>query len=234
MKSGVESLSTFSPKHIPTSVQVGAYEPNIEYSHDNSYPFHRPMRRRNYLRTVGSLPLITGGVAGCLTNITSETTSGNTDGVTEQTLTAQEIGKGWKYTESGSPTVADSGTIVASYRATDPYSRTVKLRLWPCEGETLEELGSCSLGNLPKQKRTNGSIETATRTLGKNTFLWWDSVATDIEVVTVNNVFRLTHTPGTESNQEIQSRDARVEEVVKIARLQTENLTQRNSTEIEK
>ena len=182
------------------------------------------MQRRNYLRALGSLPLVATGVAGCLSGITS--------GPAERALTAQELGGAWTYTETGSPTVTDNGTIVANYRASDPYSRTVRLRLWPCEGETLEALGgTCSLGNLPEQMRANESVETAERSLGETAFLWWADVSTDIEVVTANHVFRLTHTPTVESNtdsaQEIPSRDARIEEVTDIARLQTEKLARR-------
>ena len=141
------------------------------------------MRRRSYLRALGSLPLIVTGVAGCLSGITS--------GPAERALTAQELGETWTYTETGSPTVTNSGTIVANYRANDPYSRTVRLRLWPCEGETLDALGgTCSLGNLPEQMRANESVETAERSLGETAFLWWTDVTTDIEVVTANHVFR--------------------------------------------
>lgn len=178
------------------------------------------MQRRQYLRVLGFLPVAASGVAGCLSGVMS--------GPAKQALTAQELGEAWTYTETGSPTVADSGTIVANYHASQPYPRTVRLRLWPCEGETLEALGSCSLGNLPRQKRANESIETATRSVGETAFLWWDSVVTDIEVVTSNHVFRLTHTPRTEASSstatEMPSRDTRIEELTTIARLQTEKL----------
>ena len=179
------------------------------------------MRRRSYLRALGSLPLVATGVAGCL--------SSGTNGPAKRALTAQELGEAWTYTETGSPAVTDTGTIVANYRASEPYSRIVRLRLWPCEGETLEALGgTCSLGNLPEQKRANESVETAERSLGETAFLWWADESTDIEVVTANHVFRLTHMPAIESDadttQEIPSRDARIEEVTDIAQLQTEKL----------
>ena len=179
------------------------------------------MRRRRYLRTLGGFPLVAAGAAGCL--------SGGTNGPAERALTAQEIGEMWTYSEGGSPTIAESGTIVANYHASDPYPQSVQLRLWPCEGETLEALGgTCSLGNLPTQKRANESVETMNHSLGETAFLWWTDVATDIEVVTANHVFRLTHTPtgeaNTNSNQEIPSRDARIETVTNIARRQSEKL----------
>jgi hypothetical protein len=182
------------------------------------------MRRRNYLRALGGLPLVAAGAAGCL--------SSGTNGSAERALTAQQLGEAWTYTETGSPTVTEKGTIVANYRASDPYSRTVRLRLWPCEGETLEALGgTCSLGGLPDQKRANESVETADRSLGETAFLWWSGEATDIEVVTANHVFRLTHTlageSDTDTSQELPSRDARVKEVTDIARLQTEKLARK-------
>ena len=190
------------------------------------------MERRTYLRVLGSVPLIASGVAGCLSNITggngSDSTGGNASanvtGMATRAIQARDIGEAWTFTESGTPTVADNGTVVAEYRASDPYSRAVRLRLWPCEGETLDALGSCSLGNLPDQKRANESVETADRSLGENAFLWWSGVNTDIEVVTANNVFRLTHMPAVESTQELPSRDARIEELTEIARLQTDHL----------
>jgi hypothetical protein len=102
------------------------------------------MRRRSYLRALGGLPLVAAGASGCL--------SDGTNGPTERALTAQQIGEAWAYTEGGSPTVTDSGTIVANYRTSEPYPQTVRLRLWPCEGETLEALGgTCSLGNLQNE-----------------------------------------------------------------------------------
>ena len=179
------------------------------------------MRRRSYLRALSGLPLVAAGAAGCL--------SGSTNGPAKRALTAQELGEMWTHSEGGSPTVAESGTIVANYHASDPYPRSVKLRLWPCEGETLEALGgSCSLGNLPSQKRANESVETMDYSLGETAFLWWTDIATDIEVVTANHVFRLTHTPtgegNTNSDQEIPSRDARIEAITNIARQQSEKL----------
>lgn len=182
---------------------------------------------------LGSVPLIAGGVTGCLANITggngSNSTGGNASanvtGMATRALQAQTIGETWTFTDSGTPTVADNGTIVAEYGASDSYSRTLRLRLWPCEGETLDALGSCSLGNLPDQKRGNESVETADRSFGDNAFLWWTGVNTDIEVVTVNNVFRLTHMPAVESTQELPSRDARIEELTEIAQLQANQLS---------
>ena len=181
---------------------------------------------------LGSVPLIAGGVTGCLANITggngSNSTGGNASanvtGMATRALQAQTIGETWTFTDSGTPTVADNGTIVAEYGASDSYSRTLRLRLWPCEGETLDALGSCSLGNLPDQKRGNESVETADRSFGENAFLWWTGVNTDIEVVTANNVFRFTHMPAVESTQELPSRDARIEELTEIAQLQVEHL----------
>ena len=190
------------------------------------------MRRRTYLRLLGSVPVIAGGVTGCLSNTTggtgSDSTGGNASanvtGMATRAIQARDIGEVWTFTDSGTPTVADNGTIVAEYRASDPYSRTVRLRLWPCEGETLDALGSCSLGNLPDRKRANESVETADRSFGDNAFLWWSGVNTDIEVATADNVFRLTHMPAVESTQELPSRDARIEELTEIARLQTDHL----------
>jgi hypothetical protein len=179
------------------------------------------MQRRRYLHALGSLPVAAVGIAGCL--------SSDTNRAAELALMAKELGKAWSYTESGVPTVTDSGTIVANYAANDPYPRTVMLRLWPCEGETLEALGSCSLGNLPDRKRANESIETATRSFGKTAFLWWTGVTIDIEVVVPNYVFRLTHTPVVEAAEEIPPRDARIEELTHIARLQTKKLLQTNT-----
>jgi hypothetical protein len=189
------------------------------------------MKRRKYLRTLGSLPAVAVGVTGCLAGGTNEPSSSGTTGAAKLALTAEELGKAWAYTESGAPTVADSETIVAKYIANDPYPRTVMLRLWPCKGETLEALGSCSLGNLPDRKRANESIDTTTRSFGKTAFLWWEDVTTDIEVVVPNHVFRLTHTPIVETTQEIPSRDARIEELTHIARLQAKKLRQMNRTE---
>lgn len=179
------------------------------------------MRRRSYLRALGGLPVVAVGASGCL--------SGGSNGPTERALTAQQLGEAWAYTEAGSPAVTDNGTIVANYRASERYPQMVRLRLWPCEGETLEALGgTCSLGNLPERMRANASVETADRSLGETAFLWWSDVATDIEVVTANHVFRLTHTPTGEANtntsQEIPSRDARIEDVTNIAQLQTDKL----------
>lgn len=200
------------------------------------------MQRRKYLRALGSLPLVAVGITGCLSNDANETTSNDTNkaasGNTNEApssdtseaaklaLTAKELDKAWTYTKSGAPTATDKGTIVANYAASDPYPRTVLLRLWPCKGETLEALGSCSLGNLPDRKRANESINTATRSFGKTAFLWWNGVTTDIEVVVPNYVFRLTHTPLVEETQEIPPRDARIEELTYIARLQAKKLRQ--------
>ena len=184
------------------------------------------MQRRSYLRALGGLPLVAAGISGCL--------FGGTNGRTERALTAEQLGEVWSYTEGGSPMIADTGTIVAKYRASEPYSRTVRLRLWPCEGETLEALGgTCSLGGLPDRMRANESVETADRLIGETGFLWWADVATDIEVVAANHVFRLTHTPVTQADtsQEIPSREGRIEEVTDIAQLQTEKLTRITETE---
>lgn len=187
------------------------------------------MRRRAYLRALGGFPFVAAGVSGCL--------SSSTSGRAQRALTAQQLGEAWTYTEGGSPTITDSGTIVAYYRASDPYPQSVRLRLWPCEGETLDALGgTCSLGNLPEQKRANESVETADRSVGETGFVWWTGIATDIEVVTSNHVFRLTHTPteeATDTNQEIPSRNARVEEVTNIARLQSDKLARIAETKID-
>jgi hypothetical protein len=59
--------------------------------------------------------------------------------------------------------------------------------------------------------------------------LWWNGVTIDIEVVVPNYVFRLTHTPIVEATQEIPPRDARIEELTHIARLQTKKLLQTNT-----
>lgn len=184
------------------------------------------VRRREYLRALGTLPLLTVGFAGCL--------SDGASGPAERALTADELGEAWSYTESGSPTTTDRGTIVARYRASDDYPRTVRLRLWPCRGETLDALGgTCSLGNLPERQRANESVETADLSLGETAFAWWTDETTDIEVVAANHVFRLTHTPvvDTEGSSAgaIPSREARIDELLEIARLQTEKLARRTT-----
>ena len=179
------------------------------------------MRRRNYLRVLGSLPFVAAGVSGCL--------SGRMSGPAERALTADAIGDAWTYSDGGSPVVTESGTITASYHADEPYPQTVRLRLWPCEGETLDALGgTCSLGNLPDQMRANESVTTADGSVGETAFLWWTDTVTDIEVVTANHVFRLTHTPlsGTDSaaDPEIPPQDDRIETVTRIAQLQTDKI----------
>jgi hypothetical protein len=170
---------------------------------------------------LGGLPVVAAGASGCL--------SGSMSGPADRALTAEAIGEMWSYSEGGSPVVTESGTVTASYRADEPYPQTVRLRLWPCEGETLEALGgTCSLGNLPDQMRANESVSTANRSVGETAFLWWTDVVTDIEVVTANHVFRLTHTllsePDSDTGRETPSRDDRIETVTRIAQLQTEKI----------
>ncbi|RJT07098.1 hypothetical protein D3261_03565 [Halococcus sp. IIIV-5B] len=180
------------------------------------------INRRRYLQAFAGVPLVAAGVSGCLANETSQ--------AVQRALTAQQLGEAWSYTEGGSPTALENGTITANYRSANPYIRTVRLRLWPCEGETLDALGGdCSLGNLPDQMRANQSVMTADRALGETTFLWWTETTTDIEVVISDHVFRLTHTPSSETNtdttQEVPSTDARIGEITDIAQRQADKLS---------
>ena len=190
--------------------------------------------------TSPSTDTTTESPASTITTSTTDTTTEPTTTTSMVTLEPpanrllrpRQLGESWEYTDESMPRTTDKGTITGVYRTTRNYTRTVRTRLWPCEGETLKALGgTCSLGNLPAQKRANESVETTDRSLGETAFLWWTDIAIDIEVVTANHVFRLTHKPIIESNtntsQNIPSRDARIEEVTDIAQLQADKLARR-------
>jgi hypothetical protein len=84
-------------------------------------------------------------------------------------LRPMTVGEGWAYTDDSMPTVTESGTITGVYRTTQNYTRTIRTRLWPCEGETLDALGgTCSLGSLPERYRNMEDVETTTLPVGEN------------------------------------------------------------------
>lgn len=144
-------------------------------------------------------------------------------------LLAPALGTGWGYVDGSAPRVRDNGTITALYRGTQPYARTLRTRLWPCEGQTLDALGgTCSLGSLPSRYRSRDDIETADPAIGETAFAWWSGPRTDIEVVAADHVFRMTHTPlaerADESTASLPSRAARLTELIGFARQQAETL----------
>jgi hypothetical protein len=142
-------------------------------------------------------------------------------------LAATALGEGWRYVDGSAPQVRTNGTITATYRGTQPYTRTLRTRLWRCEGETLDALGgTCSLGNLPDRYRAREGVETASPTVGDTAFAWWSGPRTDIEVVAADHVFRMTHTPRQADGPtgSLPSRESRLNALVEIARRQTEKL----------
>jgi hypothetical protein len=144
-------------------------------------------------------------------------------------LLAPALGTGWGYVDGSAPRVRDNGTITALYRGTQPYARTLRTRLWRCEGRTLDALGgTCSLGSLPSRYRSRDDIETADPTIGETAFAWWSGPRTDIEVVAADHVFRMSHTPLAERTDEntarLPSRAARLTELIGLARQQAEKL----------
>ena len=145
-------------------------------------------------------------------------------------LAATVLGEGWTYVDGSAPQVRTNGTITATYRGTQPYTRTLRTRLWRCEGETLDALGgTCSLGNLPDRYRARDGVETASPAVGDTAFAWWSGPPTDIEVVAADHVFRLTHTPLTDrangSADALPARESRLTALVGIARRQAEKLS---------
>ncbi|WP_049900115.1 hypothetical protein [Halococcus agarilyticus] len=146
-------------------------------------------------------------------------------------LLAPALGTGWGYVDGSAPRVRTNGTITALYRGTREYTRTLRTRLWRCEGRTLDALGgTCSLGNLPERYRTQEGVETASPAVGETAFAWWssDDARTDIEVVAVDHVFRMSCMPLTEqaggSSTSLPSRDVRLTELVELAQRQAEKL----------
>ena len=146
-------------------------------------------------------------------------------------LLAPALGAGWTYADGSAPRVRDNGTITALYRGTEAYTRTLRIRLWRCEGQTLDALGgTCSLGTLPSRYRSRDDIETASPTIGETAFAWWtsDDARTDIEVVAADHVFRMSCMPLAEqasgSSTSLPSRDARLSELVELAQRQAEKL----------
>jgi len=145
-------------------------------------------------------------------------------------LAATVLGEGWTYVDGSAPQVRTNGTITATYRGTQPYTRTLRTRLWRCEGGTLDALGgTCSLGNLPDRYRAREGVETASPAVGDTAFAWWSGPPTDIEVVAADHVFRLTHTPLTDrangSADALPARESRLTALVGIARRQAEKLS---------
>ncbi|WP_256686414.1 hypothetical protein [Halococcus qingdaonensis] len=144
-------------------------------------------------------------------------------------LLAPALGTGWGYVDGSAPRVRDNGTITALYRGTQAYARTLRTRLWPCEGRTLDALGgTCSLGSLPSRYRSRDDIETADPSIGETAFAWWSGPRTDMEVVAADHVFRMTHTPLAaqvdEGTASLPSRAARLTELIGFARQQAEKL----------
>jgi hypothetical protein len=144
-------------------------------------------------------------------------------------LLAPALGTGWGYASGSTPRVRDNGTITALYRGTQSYTRTLRTRLWRCEGRTLDALGgTCSLGSLPSRYRSRDDIETASPTIGETAFAWWSGPRTDIEVVAADHVFRMSHTPlaeqADENTSSLPSRAARLTELIGLAQQQAEKL----------
>ena len=145
-------------------------------------------------------------------------------------LAATVLGEGWTYVDGSAPIVRTNGTITATYRGTQPYTRTLRTRLWRCEGGTLDALGgTCSLGNLPDRYRAREGVETASPAVGDTAFAWWSGPPTDIEVVAADHVFRMTHTPLADrangSADALPARESRLTALVGIARRQAEKLS---------
>ena len=142
-------------------------------------------------------------------------------------LLAPSLGAGWGYVDGSAPRVRANGTITALYRGTQEYTRTLRTRLWRCEGQMLDALGgTCSLGNLPDRYRAREDVETASPAVGDTAFAWWSGPRTDIEVVAADHVFRMTHTPRQADGPtgSLPSRESRLNALVEIARRQTEKL----------
>ncbi|EMA51118.1 hypothetical protein [Halococcus thailandensis] len=144
-------------------------------------------------------------------------------------LLAPALGTSWGYASDSAPRVRDNGTITALYRGTQSYTRTLRTRLWPCEGQTLDALGgTCSLGSLPRRYRSRDDIETADPAIGETAFAWWSGPRTDMEVVAADHVFRMTHMPlaaqADESTASLPSRAARLTELIGFARQQADKL----------
>jgi hypothetical protein len=213
------------------------------------------MQRRDCLRTVGAM-IGTVSVAGCSSETSEDQSTDGTGGrqstgsvmtgsTANRTTTVSaptpdppanrllrpiQLGESWEYTDESMPTITESGTITAVYRTTRNYTRTIRTRLWPCEGETLDALGgTCSLGGLPERYRSMEDVETTTLPIGETAFAWWSGPKTDIEVVSHQHVFRMTQTPlpeqtRTTNTDAIPSRDARLAALSQIARQQVEKL----------
>jgi hypothetical protein len=178
------------------------------------------------------------------TDTTVESTGGGRDatgeapdGPTGRLLRAGEL-EGGSYELTGAPAVSEGGTIVGRYRSAQPYPRTLRIRVWPCRGEALDALGGkCSLGGLPERYREDDSVETTVLEVGETAFAWWSGPATDVEVVTADHVFRITHRPAAprktrgestgsrgESGDGLPPRAERVAAVTRIARRQATKL----------
>jgi hypothetical protein len=178
------------------------------------------------------------------TDATVESTGGGRDatgeapdGPTGRLLRAGEL-EGGSYELTGAPAVSEGGTIVGRYRSAQPYPRTLRIRVWPCRGEALDALGGkCSLGGLPERYREDDSVETTVLEVGETAFAWWSGPATDVEVVTADHVFRITHRPAAprktrgestgsrgESGDGLPPRAERVAAVTRIARRQATKL----------
>lgn len=143
-------------------------------------------------------------------------------------LAPEVIGTRWDYAAGSTPSERGNGTITAVYETTRGTEERLRIRLWPCEGESLEDLGgTCSLGNLPERYRAMSGVETATPAVGETAFAWWEGDQTDIEVVANEHVFRITYTvpeSGTTAANSATSRPPALQRVIEIARQQTDAL----------
>jgi cell wall-associated NlpC family hydrolase len=141
-------------------------------------------------------------------------------------LRADEVGDRWRYRDA--PTEHGNGTITAVYGMVREPSAKLRTRLWPCEGESLANLGgTCSLGNLPERYRAMEGVETATPAVGETAFAWWAGAATDIEVVANDHVFRMTYTtpgPSAVATGGTDNRNPVLRRLTRLARRQVDKL----------
>lgn len=141
-------------------------------------------------------------------------------------LLAEEVGDRWRYRSE--PTERGNGTITAVYGMVREPSAKLRTRLWPCEGESLANLGgTCSLGNLPERYRAMDDVETATPAVGETAFAWWAGATTDIEVVANGHVFRMTYTtpgPSAVATGGADDRNPVLRRLTRLARRQADKL----------
>lgn len=196
--------------------------------------------RRTFLGVVASATAL----SGCLSNGPGmdaidpgggdpTTTASDGDGTATATTTAGPTGRllapgelddGWTYADR--PSVADDGRLLATYRTSGEYDRRLELVVWPCEGQTLEDLGGeCSIEAFARRQREREGVSTTAPDVGEDAIAYWEesSPETNLEAVVDGYVFRFTEVPASASG--LPPRDRRVAGLRRIATRQAEKLS---------